>query len=677
MLHRQRRRSIRALVPTGVLAAAFTLAAPTPAGAIALEPCSTIPGFACGALAVPLSRTGLAGGSLTLQIARRQAGPQAASSAVIGLAGGPGQAALPLATFMAQAIAPALGARDLIVFDQRGTGQSGALSCGALRSTSGETLADAQRALASCALEVGSARGAYTSSESVEDIEAIREALGYGKLVLYGTSYGTKVAEEYAQRYPQYTEALVLDSALPTDGPNPFALPTIAAVSPALGELCSGGACRGITTSPVASLAGLASRLRHHPLRGPVYDGYGHRHTLSVEEGELLSILEAGDLNPALRALFPAAVTAALRHDPAPLAQLAALSRGLVPNVPPRRHEPAEEEVDQTLFWTTTCEEDPFPWQRSAATATREGEALAALHAIPARELYPFEAEVALNAGPLLGCLDWPDLAPAPTGSTALPSIPTLILSGGQDLRTPVAQARQLASQIPGAQLLVVPYTGHSVLGSDLSGCAEAGVQSFFAGLSAGQCPAGKDFFVPTPVPPPHLGAVRPTPGLSGGPGRTLTAALDTILDFSRLVIAATLQAQQALPAGSRIGGLRGGFAQITTSSVRLAGFSFVPGVTLSGTLPIVGGHLRLAPMRVAGSAAAHGVLAFGSGTTVYGVLGGRHFTVHVAKAVLSRGERHAGSHGGGAGAWLEPAALALGPSSDDILPIPALLRTH
>ncbi|MHB8491699.1 MAG: alpha/beta hydrolase [Solirubrobacteraceae bacterium] len=662
-----------------VLAAAVSLASPAGAGALTLEPCATAPGFSCGALSVPLAHNGTPGGSITLQLARRQAGPAPAQSAVVALAGGPGQAALPLASFMAQAIAPALGARDLVVFDQRGTGQSGALACGALRRPSGETLSDAQRALADCALELGPARAAYTTAESVEDIEAIRVALGYRKLVLYGTSYGTKVALEYAERYPQYVESLVLDSVVPVSGPSPFALPTFAAISPALNEICARGACAGITSSPTSSLAALAARLRRHALRGPVIDGYGRRHTVTAGEGELLAILEAGDLNPALRALFPAAVVAALRHDPAPLAQLVALSRGLVPNVPPRRREPTEEEIDQTLFWTTTCEEDPFPWQRATGATTREGEALAALHAIPGHDFYPFESAVALSAGPLLGCVDWPNAASAPAAPVAPAAIPTLILSGGQDLRTPSAQARQVAAQIPGAHFLFVPYSGHSVLGSDFSGCADVAVQSFFAGLPVAPCTGIKDVFEPTPIPPPSLAHVRPTPGLAGRPGRTLTAALDTIIDFSRLVIAATLQAQQALPSGSRIGGLRGGFAQISASSLLLVGFSFVPGVTLSGTLPIVGGHLELRPLRVGGTAAARGTVVVGAGRTVSGELGGRRFTVRIAKAVLakSEGQGRSTSRARGAAGWTDPADLALGGAGDAILPIPALVRVR
>src|SRR5271167_4504845 len=133
--------------------------------------------------------------------------------AVVALAGGPGQAALPLAPFIAEAIAPALHSRDLLVFDQRGTGSSDPLSCAALSSAGEASSAHSGSELIErCALQLGPARGNYTTSESVEDLEAIRRAAGYEKLVLYGTSYGTKLALDYAERYPQHVEALVLDS---------------------------------------------------------------------------------------------------------------------------------------------------------------------------------------------------------------------------------------------------------------------------------------------------------------------------------------------------------------------------------------------------------------------------------------------------------------------------------
>jgi pimeloyl-ACP methyl ester carboxylesterase len=627
-------------------------------------------GFQCATVNVPLERSGQAPGTIALKVERKQAGIAPSRTAVVGLAGGPGQAALPLGEFIAKAIAPALGSRDLLVFDQRGTGESSPLSCPAFASSSEvEHAKSLGELIGSCALQLGATRGAYTTQESVADIEALREAGGYEKLVLYGTSYGTKVALEYAERYPQHVESLVLDSVVPTNGPEPFAVATFQAIPGILNELCANNACAGITSSPTLDLARLVAQLRKHALSGSVYDGSGHRHTVRLGETGLLGILQAGDLNPALRALLPAAIVSALRHDPDPLLRLYWLSEGLIPNVPtqPGEHTGENAEgVDETLFLDTSCEELPFPWQRSASATTRTAEALSALRAVPGGDFYPFDAATAYAASLAPDCAGWPDAAPAPPAVSPLPNVPTLILSGEQDLRTPTADARAVAARIPDAQLLLVPYTGHSVLGSDLSDCAELAVQAFFAGESVQQCASTQNSFAPTPITPTKLAYIHPPAALGGRPGQTLVAVLDTILDLDRQAIGATLQADAQLPVGSSFGGLRGGYARIESSSLVLHDFAFVPNVLLSGSFPVANGQLQTTTIAITGSAAAHGSVRVGSGDLVTGTLGGRRFGVDIAKVKLARAD-------GGAdpleGAWTEGAW----PTGKTSFPLPGL----
>jgi hypothetical protein len=101
-------------------------------------------------------------------------------------------------------------------------------------------------------------------------------------------------------------------------------------------------------------------------------------------------------------------------------------------------------------------------------------------------------------------------------------------------------------------------------------------------------------------------------------------------------VIGATLQADQELPSGSSFGGLRGGFAQITPSALRLHGLSFVSGVQLTGNFPVHDGHLLAADLRIEGSQAARGTIHIGAGARVSGSLGGRRFNVDLAKVKLA-----------------------------------------
>ena len=251
--------------------------------------------------------------------------------------------------------------------------------------------------------------------------------------------------------------------------------------------------------------------------------------------------------------------------------------------------------------------------------------------------VYPFDASTALQSSLVPYCAFWPDASAAPAAPPPPPAVPTLILSGEQDLRTPAAGAERVQASIPGAQLLVVPYTGHSVLGSDFSGCAEAAVAAFFSGRAVQPCPSALNLFAPTPISPTQLTSLRPPRGLGGKPGRTLTAVVDAIRDLARQVIAATLQAEAELPSGSSFGGLRGGYARLSSSAVVLHGFSFVTGVKVSGAFRVSGGRLEPAKLRVFGSSAAAGYVRFGTRKRVSGVLGGRRFDLSLARLQASR----------------------------------------
>src|SRR5204863_380480 len=78
---------------------------------------------------------------------------------------------------------------------------------------------------------------------------------------------------------------------------------------------------------------------------------------------------------------------------------------------------------------------------------------------------------------------------PAPVATGPLPQVPTLILEGQADLRTPLEDGQAVANQIgPSATVVAIPHTGHSVLGSDLSNCGTNAVTAFFGGQQPSAC---------------------------------------------------------------------------------------------------------------------------------------------------------------------------------------------
>lgn len=609
---------------------------------------------------VPVDRSGALAGTIRLSIERRFAAAGPSAVAVVALAGGPGQATLPLARFIAEAIAPGLTTRDLLLFDQRGTGASGPLSCPALGAREIATANSLAEVIQRCARQLGPARGAYTTRESVEDIEAIRQAAGYERLVLYGTSYGTKVALQYAQRYPQHVASLVLDSTETPNGPDPFHVGTFKAIRPMLRELCSRRVCDSVSRNPLGDLARLVAEVGARPQSGRAYDGNGRRVSRRITSRTLFDLLLAGDLNPAIRAQVPAAVHSALGHD------LGSLARVMTIAATHPAHEEAASSNDETLFVATSCEETAFPWQRGAPEATRVVEAEAALNTLPGADFYPFDPESALLDMTIPLCVAWPDAStPAPAGGQ-LPAVPALILSGGQDLRTPTEDAQRVAALIPGATLVRVPYTGHSVVGSDLTGCARTALTEFFGGTAVRQCEATIDHFPPAPLAPARASALAPARGVGAPQGRTVTAAVDTILDARRTILELALDFGEA-PIGVSVGGLRGGSLRFTKAGARLSRFAYVPGVEVSGLIPtamLLHNSGAPANLTIGGSAASGGRLRVRSGGRLSGVLGGRSFHAS-ASAQVKAGRASSGS------------GLSGGPSSGGLpaFPIPGLAR--
>src|SRR4051812_12038796 len=317
LAHPMRARTLLAALAAILAGAAGT--APAASAAIPWAPC-TPAGYQCGRITVPLDPSGATAGTLSLAVKRRPAASNPTATAVIGLAGGPGQAAIPFVDRLATNIAPALATRDLVVLDQRGTGQSGQLRCSSFVIPGG-SIGQAAR---SCANEIGPTRGFYRTSETVEDIEAIRREGGYAKLVLYGTSYGTKVAEAYAARYPANVEALVLDSVVLPEGPDVFGRSSFESVGAILRQMCGATRCRGISGDPRGDLAALVRRLERSPVRGPVTTATGATARRTLRAIDLVDILFAGDFDPTLRADLPAAVRSALHRDTRPILRLEA-----------------------------------------------------------------------------------------------------------------------------------------------------------------------------------------------------------------------------------------------------------------------------------------------------------------------------------------------------------------
>lgn len=599
-------------------AAALAAAAPAARAAIAYTPCPHTNDFACAKLQVPLDPSGAAPGTVTLALRRHRAPIGEAHTAIVALAGGPGQSAIPFAEDFAEQLGAIAVTRDLVVFDQRGTGESGALSCKAFRRVHAATPPPAT--MQACAAQLGTARRYYGTAASVADIEAVRRAAGYEKLVLYGTSYGTKVAEDYAQAYPQHVEALVLDSVVPPGAPDALNRSSFQAVPRVLREVCRRDACRRVTRNPDRDLAAVLSRIHGGGLHGRVLTPGGTSRRFAITAQALLNALLVGDFSGPLRAALVSSLRSAALGDDAPLARL-------LRTVPSEEEEGGEAEgIDIPLYYATSCVDQGFPWNPAAGPRRRLAEALAATRALGASAFAPFDSSDALRLSDIPACAWWPPGPSEAEPSGPLPAVPTLILSGAYDMRTPTANAREVAAEIPGSHLLVVPRVGHSVLGAEGGACADKALQALFAsrpvlGCREGPVPAR---LRPAPPAPLRVAAIAPLHGYRGLTGRTARAVQMTLEDLARqiaLTIETSGDAEALLLSPVlRLGGLRSGWVKLSGGGVSFHDYSFVPGMTVQGDL-----RLESASLRVGGAGAAPGTLRLGRHHMLVGTLGGRH----------------------------------------------------
>jgi pimeloyl-ACP methyl ester carboxylesterase len=101
--------------------------------------------------------------------------------------------------------------RDLVMVDQRGTGGSSPLACPDRYVRGADTRAVTDY-LRRCFARLDADPRLYTTSVAANDLETVRRTLGYGKIDLYGASYGATLAQAYVRRYPGSVRSVVLDS---------------------------------------------------------------------------------------------------------------------------------------------------------------------------------------------------------------------------------------------------------------------------------------------------------------------------------------------------------------------------------------------------------------------------------------------------------------------------------
>jgi pimeloyl-ACP methyl ester carboxylesterase len=462
-----------------------------------LHPCKdAMPGGKCGRVRVPIDRAHPNRGKIGIFFEYyRHTGPGPTDEAIFASGGGPGFSAtqddggLP-DHLRNNVLTPLLETRDLVIFDQRGVGKSGAIDCKQLQ----HRPANAYRATRACARHLGFAASHYATRDIARDMEAIRKALGIDQINLWGGSYAPVDIQGYAARYPENVRSAVLEAPISMVDWDPLAGSVVDAMVRATVLVCERSvSCSDEVSNPEAEIDSLIETLRAEPVEGTARDASNRRHDVEVTEGILAwRIMQSFDGGYTPESELAAAANALAAGDEAPLLRLAAENDfPLYPNEGNPRFFSAGH------FAARYCTDEPVTlWDKDAPISERRQQFAGAIAALPDGEFDPFSIDAWLAPLPVgfyapPDCIVWPGPdanhePPIPDGVELPADVPALILSGDLDYNTPSADSLVLQNAWDGSEFVEIANAGHFPSISPRFRCSAQILQDFIENLELG-----------------------------------------------------------------------------------------------------------------------------------------------------------------------------------------------
>ena len=287
----------------------------------------------------------------------------------------------------------------------------------------------------------------------MDDLDRVREAMGYERINLWGGSYGARAALVYMRRHPERVRSVVLDGVAPPSLKVPAEFPrTAQAALDLLLEDCAQDPACAARGDVAALLDGTLARLERAPTEVTV-PFPGERDPVTVPFGrlEMASSVLYALYNPFTSAALPAAIQAAHEGIYEPLASLGAtFAAALRPTF----------SIGMSL--SVLCAEDVPYFTEAEMDADARGTFLGEDFANGLHE----------------ACADWPS-GSVPVGyhEAVMSDIPTLLLSGEGDPVTPPGFAEEAAASLSSSLHLIFPEMGH---GQTPSPCGAAVVSAFY-----------------------------------------------------------------------------------------------------------------------------------------------------------------------------------------------------
>ena len=449
---------LRLLIPVFALLVIFSACSSTPAqtepaaqaAAIALQDCQlSAPGIAtrmparCGKLSVPENPQDPTGRQIVLNLAVITAVSRSpAPDPLFFLTGGPGQAATESYLQLSFAFDRINQKRDIVLVDQRGTGSSNPLECAGLDEPEADSASDMGPFLKTCLEKLDADPRFYTTSIAMQDLDRVREALGYQQVNLYGVSYGTRAALTYIRMYPERVRAAILDGVVPQDEPlGPDVAPDAQRALDKIVARCQENAdCRAAFPDLANKFQSLQADISGESINVKLVDPVsGKQVDQSFDKQQFATAVRLLSYAQETVALMPLLFdTAYERGDYGPMAAQYRIVAGQL-----------NDSISNAMGYSVLCSEDyPFIDLQTADQL--------------AQGTYYGDQEIQLLQEI---CSIWPaGEIPENFHDPVQADLPVLLLSGEDDPVTPPENAEHTAETLPNSLSLVAAGQGHNVI---------------------------------------------------------------------------------------------------------------------------------------------------------------------------------------------------------------------
>lgn len=310
----------------------------------------------CGKFEVYENRTSSKGRRIALNIVVLPAlSSNPAPDPLFTFAGGPGQGETDDASDNAQRFAEIRRTRDIVMIDQRGTGQSNPLDCnfgGANEIVQAFLAGDLPiEKVKECRAQLQQKADLrfYTTPYAVDDVDDVRAWLGYDRINLYGGSYGSRAALVYMRRHPTRVRTATLRALFPLSLRNPLYSPRDAqrALDRLFADCMADKACSEAYPNLRRDFQTILERLAQSPTKIRVLDprikqNVEVRITRDVFAGAVRRLL----YHPNSQRLIPKLISSALNNDFRSFDSIIAQTLGI------------ENVLSTGMFLSVTCAED-------------------------------------------------------------------------------------------------------------------------------------------------------------------------------------------------------------------------------------------------------------------------------------------------------------------------------